>query len=79
VALIEVDIAYIDADHQFRQNDTFAIRALADHFRWTVALRDPLQRAYKYRFTTHRTIGTTSVGPWTTTTDRLLVVPVALS
>jgi hypothetical protein len=79
VALIEVDMSYIDADHQFRQNDTFPIRALADHFRWTVALKDPLMRSYKYRVTTHRTTGATSIGPWTTTTDRLIVVPVAAS
>ena len=79
VALIEVDMSYIDADHQFRQNDTFPIRALADHFRWTVALRDPLMRSYKYRVTTHRATGATSIGPWTTTTERLLVVPVAIS
>lgn len=79
VSLIEIDLAYIDAEHQFRQNDTFAIRALADHFRWTVPLRDPLRRSYKYRVTTHRTVGTTSIGPWTLSSDRLLVVPVAPS
>jgi hypothetical protein len=76
ILLIEVELSYIDAENQVRDEKTAVLRARADRFRWEVAIHDPQRRAYQYRTTVHRTSGATQVGPWTTATDRILVIPI---
>jgi hypothetical protein len=76
VLLIEVELLYVDAVNQIRASDTKVVRALADRPRWDVVLADPTQRTYEYRITVHRTSGSSLVGPWTKSTDRILVVPI---
>jgi hypothetical protein len=77
ILLIEVDLSYLDPDHQVRDQKKITIQARADSYRWEVAIADPTRRSYEYRITTHRTSGETSIGPWTTSSDRILLVPVA--
>jgi hypothetical protein len=79
VLLIEVELSYIDPEHQVRNIHTAVIRALADSYRWQVALADPQRRTYRYRVTTHRISGQPVVGSWTTSSDRLLPIPVTRS
>jgi hypothetical protein len=76
IALIEVDLSYIDAEHQVRDVRTEVIRARADRVRWEPAIRDPDRRSYQYRITVHRTSGERTVGPWTSSTARILPIPV---
>ena len=76
ITLIEVDLLYVDAAHQIRDQQTEVIRAVADRPRWQVRLADSSRRGYEYRITMHRTSGAVTVGDWTPATDRLLVVPV---
>lgn len=76
VVLIEVEVSYIDAPNQIRDIRTFVIHAAADRLRWEVALADPSRRSYEYRVTVYRTSGAKQVGPWTQTSDMLLVIPV---
>ncbi len=76
VLLIEVELSYIDAENQVRDLRTAVLRARADRFRWEVALRDPKRRGYQYRITTHRTSGEQQVGPWTTSAERILPIPI---
>ena len=76
VLLIEVDLSYVDAAHQVRDQQTVVIRALADRPRWRVPLADHGRRDYEYRVTTHHTSGAVTTGPWTDSTDRVLAVPV---
>lgn len=76
ITLIEVDLLYVDAVHQIRDQQTEVIRAVADRPRWQVRLADSSRRGYEYRITMHRTSGAVTVGDWTPATDRLLVVPV---
>jgi len=76
ILLIEVELSYIDAENQVRDEKTAVLRARADRFRWEVAIHDPQRRAYQYRTTVHRTSGATQVGPWTTATDRILAIPI---
>jgi hypothetical protein len=77
INLIEVDLEYVDARNQVRSTPTAEIHALADVYHWTVALKDPSLRSYRYRITVHRVTGATQVGPWTTSADRILLVPVS--
>jgi hypothetical protein len=79
IILIEVELSYIDPEHQVRDIQTLLIHALAEHPRWEVAIADPNRRTYEYRITVHRTSGETSVGPWTTSSDRILPIPVTTS
>jgi hypothetical protein len=76
ISLIEVQLQYVDAINQVLDNPTAIIRALADHYHWMVALKNPKLRNYEYRVTVHRTSGATQTGPWTTSTDRILAIPV---
>lgn len=76
VLLIEVDLLYVDAAHEFRAQHTALIRARADRPRWEVSLRDPQARSYEYRVTVHRTSGEKKVGPWTRSSARILPIPV---
>jgi hypothetical protein len=76
--LIEVELSYIDVPNQVRDQKTAVIGSRADRFHWEVALQDPQRRAYEYRVTRHRSAGgPPDVGRWTTTAERLLVIPVA--
>jgi hypothetical protein len=79
IALIEVDLSYIDAEHQVRDVRTEVIRARADRIRWEPAIRDPGRRSYQYRITVHRTSGERTVGPWTSSTARILPIPVTMT
>jgi hypothetical protein len=76
VVLIEVELSYLDPEHQVRDEQKVVIGAWADRFRWEVAIADPLRRTYRYRVTTHRTSGATDVGPWTTSSERILPIPI---
>jgi hypothetical protein len=76
VMLFEVELSYIDAENQVRDQRTAVLRARADRFHWEVAIHDPNRRRYEYRVTTHRTSGETKVGSWIPSTDRLLLIPV---
>lgn len=76
IRLIEVDLSYIDVEHQIRHIQKAVLVARTDRFHWDVAIADPNRRSYEYRVTVHRLSGATEAGPWITTTERLLVVPV---
>ena len=76
IALVEVELSYIDAEHQVRDVRTEVIRARADRVRWEPAIRDPDRRSYEYRITVHRTSGERTVGPWTSSTERILPIPI---
>jgi hypothetical protein len=76
VSLIEVALQYVDAANQILNNPTAVIRAHADKFRWVVPLKNPALTSYEYQVTVHRTSGATQVGNWTTSTDRILAIPV---
>ena len=76
IVLIELELLYIDAPNQLREQKMVLIRAVADRPRWEVAIRDPHARSYEYRLTVHRTSGAKQVGPWTRTADRLLLIPI---
>ncbi|MFI5099122.1 MAG: hypothetical protein ACHQE5_01185 [Actinomycetes bacterium] len=77
ISSIEVDLQYVDAEHLVRDVQTAVIRALADRFHWEVALKDPARRTYDYRVTIDRNTGQRQVGPWTTSSDRILTIPVS--
>jgi hypothetical protein len=76
ISLIEVQLEYVDAINQVLDNPTAIIRARADRYHWVVPLKNPNLRSYEYRVTVHRTSGATQTGPWTTSTDRILAIPV---
>jgi hypothetical protein len=76
VSLIEVALQYVDAENQILNNPTAVIRAHADKFHWVVPLKDTSLTSYEYKVTVHRTSGATQVGNWTTSTDRVLAIPV---
>ncbi len=77
IRLIEVELSYIDAENQVRDEKTFVIGARNDRFRWEVPIHDLKRRAYEYRIKTHRiTGGPPEISPWTTTTERILPVPI---
>jgi hypothetical protein len=77
IRLIEVELSYIDAENQVRDEETFVIGSRNDRFRWEVPIHDLKRRAYEYRIKTHRiTGGPPEISPWTTTTERILPVPI---
>ena len=76
IALIEVELSYIDALNHVRDIRTTVIRTVADKFRWAVAIRDPNRRTYQYRITLHLLTGELRVGSWTTSSERTLVIPI---
>jgi hypothetical protein len=76
IHLIQVELLYVDVEHQIRQTATELIRARADRPRWRIPLADPSRREYEYRITVHRLTGSRDVGPWTTSRERILPIPV---
>jgi hypothetical protein len=76
ISLIEVQLQYVDSVNQVLDNPTAIIRARADRYHWVVALKNPNLRSYEYRVTVHRASGATQTGPWTTSTDHILAIPV---
>ena len=76
IYMIEVQLQYLDAANQILNNPTAIIRALADRYHWVVPIKNPNLTSYEYRVTTHRTSGATQIGPWTTTSDRILAIPI---
>lgn len=79
IRLIEVELSYVDAEHQVREQKSLVIAALADRPRWEIAIQDPQRRTYEYRVTAYRLAGgPPAVGHWTTSTDRILPIPIAL-
>ena len=78
IRLIEVELSYLDPEHQVRDQKTVVIGARADHPRWEVAIQDPNQRTYEYRATVYPLNGgAPRVGHWTKSTDRILAIPIA--
>ena len=77
IALVEVELSYIDAANHIRDVRTVVIRAVADTFRWEVPIKDPARRSYEYRVTLHLLgTGERKVGPWTPASERILVIPI---
>lgn len=76
IHMIAIELLYLDTPNLVRHSGQLEIRALADRPRWSVELADPTRRTYEYRITTYRTSGETQVGPWTETSERLVVVPI---
>ena len=76
VSLIEVQLQYVDAANQILNNPTAVIRAHADKYHWVVPLKNPALKSYEYRVTVHRSSGATQAGNWTTSSDRILAIPI---
>ncbi|MEM7481958.1 MAG: hypothetical protein AAF481_12355 [Acidobacteriota bacterium] len=79
ILLIEVELAYVDVPNRVRELDQAVFRARADRHRWQIALADPQLRTYEYRVIVHRTSGDRETGPWTTTGDQILTIPIVAS
>jgi hypothetical protein len=73
---IQVLLQYLDPDHQLRDIQTAIFRARADTFHWEVALKDPSRHTYQYQTTVFRSSGATEVGPYSTSTDSALYIPI---
>ena len=79
IRMIEVELSYLDPENQIREQKNLVIAARADRPQWDIAIHDPQRRTYEYRLTFYRlTGGPPLVGHWTTSTDRLLVIPIAI-
>jgi hypothetical protein len=79
VRLLQVELSYVDSENQVREQATMAIAAKADKQRWEIAIKDPHRRAYEYRTTVFPLAGGAPVvGHWTSSTERILAVPIAL-
>ncbi len=77
IRLIEVELSYLDPEHQVRDQKTVAIAARTDHPRWEVAIQDPSKRTYEYRATVYPLNGgAPHIGHWIKSTDRILAVPI---
>ncbi|MGH8531301.1 MAG: hypothetical protein ACREV1_00895 [Gammaproteobacteria bacterium] len=76
IILIQVELVYLDPEHQVRDLHTHVIQARADRFRWQVAIADPRRRRYQYRVTVHRASGAQEAGPWTSSDARILPIPI---
>jgi len=77
IRLIQVDLLYVDADHQVRDEQTAVITARADRFHWEIPIQDPQRREYEYRVSVFRLAGgPAQVGRWTKSTGRLLTIPI---
>jgi hypothetical protein len=73
---IEVLLQYLDPDNQVRDIQTAVFRARADTFHWEVALKDPSRRSYQYQTTVFRSSGSKQVGPFSTSADSALFIPI---
>jgi hypothetical protein len=79
IRMIEVELSYIDPEHQIREQKSLVIAARADRPQWDIAIQDPQRRAYEYRLTFYRLAGGPPVvGHWRTSTDRLLAIPIVI-
>ena len=79
IRMIEVELSYVDAEHQIREQKNLVIAARADRPQWDIAIKDPQRRSYEYRLTFYRLAGgPPAVGHWTTSTDRLLAIPITM-
>jgi hypothetical protein len=76
ITSIEVLLQYLDPANLVRAIQTVELRARADTYHWEVAIKDPAHRSYQYQVTVHRNSGRDEVGPFTTTTERVLVIPI---
>jgi hypothetical protein len=76
ISTIEVLLQYLDPDNQVRDIQTAVFRARADTYHWEVALKDPTHRAYQYQVTVYRNSGQQQVGPFSTSTDSTLYIPI---
>jgi hypothetical protein len=77
IRLIQVELLYVDADHQVRDEQTAVITARADRFHWEVPIQDPQRREYEYRVSVFRLAGgPAQVGRWTKSIGRLLTIPI---
>lgn len=79
VRLVQVELSYVDSENQVREQATMAIAAKADRQRWDIAIKNPQRRSYEYRTTVFPLAGGSPViGHWTTSSDRILPVPITL-
>lgn len=79
IRLIQVDLSYVDAENQVSEQATKLIAARADKPRWEIDIKNPKRRSYDYRITAFRLVdGAALAGHWTSTSDRILAVPIAL-
>lgn len=79
VRLIQIELSYVDSENQVREQSTMAIAAKADKQRWDIAIKNPQRRSYEYRTTVFPLAGGSPViGHWTTSSDRILPVPITL-
>jgi hypothetical protein len=73
---IEVLLQYLDPANQLRDIQTAVLHARVDTYHWEVKLQDPARRAYQYQTTVYRSSGQKQVGPFSTSTDRVLYIPI---
>jgi hypothetical protein len=73
---IEVLLQYLDPDNQVRDIQTAVFHARVDTYHWEVALKDPARRSYQYQVTIYTSAGQKVVGPFTTSADRTLDIPI---
>jgi hypothetical protein len=76
ITAIEVLLQYVDPVNQVRDIQTAVLRARVDTFHWEVALKDPAQRTYQYQVTVRRSSGQSQAGPFQSSTDSTLYVPI---
>jgi len=73
---IEVLLQYVDPANLLRDIETAVLRSRADTYHWEVPLKDPTRRSYQYQVTVHRLSGKREVGPFSTSADSSLYVPI---
>jgi hypothetical protein len=73
---IEVLLQYLDPENQVRDIQTAVLHARIDTYHWEAALKDPTRRAYQYQVTVYRSSGKKQAGPFSTSTDSVLYVPI---
>lgn len=76
VQAIEVELRYVDPPNQVRAVQVAVLEGPSETYHWEVALKDPEKRQYSYQVTVDREGGRRDVGPWVTSSERLLVVTV---
>lgn len=76
ISTIEILLQYLDPANQVRDIQTAVFRARADTYHWEVALKDPTRHTYQYQMTVYRNSGQKQVGPFSTSTDTTLYIPI---